>query len=103
MDTRSPEFVATLKAKLPKTSGPCSFCGQRAKRDLVGLHWLGIDDVLDTQIRIPAPAHVPCAAVSCSACGNVWLLSLLALGVVAVQPPPQKPTLTLIEGGAGED
>lgn len=40
-----------------------------------------------------------CAVVSCSKCGNVWLLSLHALGIFVTLRPEPAPVLRLIRGG----
>jgi len=90
------ELVDAITAKLPRVTDRCAFCGQHARRDICGVHWLGIHDELGTEVQTPAPGHIPCAVIACSTCGNVSMLNLLTLGIVQIQP---KLNLKLIPGG----
>ena len=113
------QLVAWLKSRFSSLTSPCSFCGGREERNVKGIHWLSASaelaylaqptrpispdeaPTLDTTAQVPMrfmgpaldprPGFIPCFVITCSSCGNVWLLSLNELGIFNVErkEPPK--------------
>ncbi|WP_437648088.1 hypothetical protein [Sorangium sp. So ce362] len=128
------QLLEIIKARFDSTTlPPCSFCGGRAQRNLVGVHWMNVDDDFAYRLSTPAgsplhefataptpggppveikggfggpvqtnPGVMPCAVFECSACGNIWFLSMHRIGIFSVAGKTT-PVLRLIRGGSGDN